>query len=370
MGFDDRFAYVSGRIWALEDRMVDRAKFNRLIDAGSPEELVRILSETEYGQGREIVPERYEEIIDAELVRVHQLIAELSPDPELTGVFRAKHDFHNMKVHLKSRLVKRDWDMIVREGLGLSQVGWIDPDRLGEYADAIMLEYYPVDEEEEDDPGERDDFVAFDGSDEILATTPLEDAIIDAGHKAVEAYMRHGRDPQYIDFVIDRASYDYFHHVAVSRRAVRLEEIVATMADLTNIQICMRLRAIGKDACFASDVLVPHGTLDAGALLGVYEKPDSEFVAYFRDTPYARLVEDAMNAWLANGSLVALENLAEGYLFRKIAPEREAVVGYETALAYLGARELEADKLRRIFVGKMNKIPPNVIRERLSGAYA
>jgi len=370
LGFDDRFAYVSGRIWALEDRMVDRAKFNRMIDAGSPEELVRILSETEYGQGRETVPERYEEIIDAELVRVHQLIAELSPDPELTGVLRAKHDFHNMKVHLKSRLVKRDLGNEVREGLGLSSVGLIDPDRIGEYADIIMLEYYPPDGE--DDSGEHDDEVVVSGdpAEKDEAGAALENAIVDAGRKAVEAYLRHGRDPQHIDFVMDRASYDYFYNVAISRRARELEEIVAAMADLANIKICMRLRAIGKDADFARDVLLPHGTLDAGALLEAYEKPDADFVAHFKATPYAALVEKGMNAWLASGSLVVLENLATAELEMKMVPERGAAIGYETVLAYLAAREVEADKLRRIFVGKMNRIPPDVIRERLSGAYA
>jgi V/A-type H+-transporting ATPase subunit C len=369
LGFDDRFAYVSGRIWAIENRMIDRARFNRMIDAGSPEELVRILSETEYGQGREIIPERYEEIIDEELKRIHQFIAEFSPDPELTGVFRAEHDFHNMKVHLKSRLAQRDRGMTVREGLGLSSVGLVDPDQLGEYADIILFEHYPL--EEEDDSDEKDDAVAVGEPAEVdEGRTALEDAIADAGREALEAYLRHGRDPQYVDFVMDRASYDYFYNVAISRKARELEKIVATMADLANIKICMRLRAIGKDAGFARDVLLPHGTLDAGALLEAYEKPDAEFVAYFKATPYAALVEKGMNAWLASGSLVALENLATAELEMRMVPERGAAIGYETVLAYLTAREVEADKLRRIFVGKMNRIPPDVIRERLSGAYA
>ena len=45
-------------------------------------------------------------------------------------------------------------------------------------------------------------------------------------------------------------------------------------------------------------------------------------------------------------------------------------MGYEPVLAYLMAREGEADILRRIFVGKMNRLPAEVIRERLCGVYA
>ena len=99
MGFDGRFAYVVGRVRALENRMIDQARLNRMIDAEGPEELARIVSETEYSLARDLGPERYEEIIDGELTRVHAVIEGISPDPVLTGVFRARHDFDNMKAH-------------------------------------------------------------------------------------------------------------------------------------------------------------------------------------------------------------------------------------------------------------------------------
>ena len=116
MGFDGRFAYVVGRVRALENRMIDQARFSRMIDAEGPEELARILSETEYSLSRDLGPTQYEEIIDGELTRVHSLIEGISPDPVLTGVFRARHDFHNMKAHLKARLARRDRGVVVEEG--------------------------------------------------------------------------------------------------------------------------------------------------------------------------------------------------------------------------------------------------------------
>lgn len=361
MGFDARFAYVVGRVRALENRMIDQARFNRMIDAEGPEELARILSETEYSLARDLGPTEYEEIIDGELTRVHSLIEGISPDPVLTGVFRARHDFHNMKAHLKARLARRDRGVVVEESSGVTRLGRLDPARLAVVADALVLGSDEGDVEPESD-GKR---WSTRGS-----ADDLEGAVADAARRAVFAYEANGRDPQYIDLVLDRESFEYFYRVARSRRADFLIGLVQAMADLTNILICMRLRLIGKPADFARDALLPRGSLDTEELLAVYSEPDDSFWSFFKRTRYDRLVEEALAAWRDRGSLSAFERVVRAGLAREAAAGSMADMGYEPVLAYLMAREGEADILRRIFVGKMNRLPAEVIRERLCGVYA
>ena len=363
MGFDGRFAYVVGRVRALENRMIDQARFNRMIDAESPDELARILSETEYSLARDLGPERYEEIIDGELSRVHALIEGISPDPVLTGVFRARHDYHNMKAHLKARLARRDRGGAVEEGSGVTSLGRLDPVRLGAIADALVSGDDEAEVEVEAEP-ERERLSARQRADD------LEGAVAEAARRAALAYEANGRDPQYVDLVLDRESFEYFHHVARSRRADFLMDLVQATADLTNILICMRLRLIGKPASFARDALLPRGSLDTEALLAVYSEPDDAFWSFFRRTRYDRLVEEGLVAWRDSGSLSAFENVVRAGLVREAAAGGMADMGYEPVLAYLMAREGEADILRRIFVGKMNRLPAEVIRERLCGVYA
>jgi V/A-type H+-transporting ATPase subunit C len=361
VGFDARFAYVVGRVRALENRMIDQARFNRMIDAEGPEELARILSETEYSLARDLGPTEYEEIIDGELTRVHSLIEGISPDPVLTGVFRARHDFHNMKAHLKARLARRDRGVVVEESSGVTRLGRLDPARLAVVADALVLGSDEGDVEPESD-GKR---WSTRGS-----ADDLEGAVADAARRAVFAYEANGRDPQYIDLVLDRESFEYFYRVARSRRADFLIGLVQAMADLTNILICMRLRLIGKPADFARDALLPRGSLDTEELLAVYSEPDDSFWSFFKRTRYDRLVEEALAAWRDRGSLSAFERVVRAGLAREAAAGSMADMGYEPVLAYLMAREGEADILRRIFVGKMNRLPAEVIRERLCGVYA
>ena len=365
MGFDGRFAYVVGRVRALENRMIDQARFSRMIDAEGPEELARILSETEYSLSRDLGPTQYEEIIDGELTRVHSLIEGVSPDPVLTGVFRARHDFHNMKAHLKARLARRDRGVVVGEGSGVTRLGRLDPARLAAIADALVTGSHDVQAEPDlEQEQERERL-----SPRRLADD-LEGAVAEAARRGVLAYETNGRDPQYVDLVLDRESFEYFYHVARSRRADFLMGLVQTMADLTNILICMRLRLIGKPADFARDALLPRGSLDTEELLAVYSEPDDAFWSFFKRTRYDRLVEEALAAWRGRGSLTAFERVVQAGLAREAAVGGMVDMGYEPVLAYLMAREAEADILRRIFVGKTNRLPAEVIRERLCGVYA
>lgn len=363
MGFDGRFAYVVGRVRALENRMIDQARFNRMIDAEGPEELARILSETEYSLARDLGPERYEDVIDGELARVHALIESISPDPVLTGVFRARHDFHNMKALLKAKLARRDAGLAVEEGSGVTSLGGLDLAWLGAAADMLVA---AGDEAQTSFGAEALD------ADRAAWQRPedLEGAVARAGRRAVEAYEAHGHDPQYIDLVLDRESFDYFHQVARSRRADFLMGLVRTMADLTNIIVCMRLRLIGKSADFARDVLLPRGSVDRDALLAVYGEPDDAFWSFFKHTSYDRPVDQALRARRDSGSLSAFENVIQAHLARAAAEGGMIDMGYEPVLAYLMAREDEADRLRRIFVGKLNRLPAEIVRERLCGTHA
>ncbi len=367
MGFDGRFAYVVGRVRALENRMIDQARFNRMIDAEDPEELARILSETEYSLARDLGPTQYEEIIDGELTRVHSLIEGISPDPVLTGVFRARHDFHNMKAHLKARLARRDRGVVVGEGSGITRLGRLDPARLAAIADALVFG-------SGEGEAERDLDLELEADRERLSTRrsadDLQGAVAEAARGAVWAYEVNGRDPQYVDLVLDRESFEYFYRVARSRHADFLLGLVEATADLTNILICMRLRLIGKPADFARDALLPRGSLDTEELLAVYREPDDAFWSFFRRSRYDRLVEEALAAWRDRGSLWAFERVVRAGLAREAAAGSMVDMGYEPVLAYLMAREGEADILRRIFVGKTNRLPAEVIRERLCGVYA
>lgn len=368
LGFDDRFAYAVGRIRVLENRMVDQARLNRMIDAESHDELLRILGETEFGGERDSRANAYERLIDAELLRVHELVASISPDPTLTGVFRAKHDFHNMKALLKAALAARDAgigpaaDQFARADRALSSLGWLDTDSM-----RLAVEHM------------LDGGAAGEGGPPVVARSRwlgeaeesrLTGAVVRAGGLGLAAYEARERDPQQIDFVIDRESFRYFFEVASRPGREALLERLRVTVDLTNALTALRLRAMGKGAGFAADAFLAGGSMPEAALVEAFSLSDDEFWGLFRNTPYAALVNDGIQSWKATGSPWAMETSITRALADITSGWRRVDMGFEPVLGYLMAREAEADRLRRIFLGKMAKLPAKVIRERLSGAYA
>ena len=97
-----KFTQAVSRIWVLETRLLDKAKVERMIEANSAGDVLRILNETEYSNVSATVkrPEDYEEILAAELKRVYDLVYEISPIKDVVKIMSLKYDYHNAKVLL------------------------------------------------------------------------------------------------------------------------------------------------------------------------------------------------------------------------------------------------------------------------------
>ena len=70
-----QFTQALSRIWVLETRLLDKAKVERMLEANSADEVLKILGETEYANimGNVKRAADYEEILSTELKRVYKL---------------------------------------------------------------------------------------------------------------------------------------------------------------------------------------------------------------------------------------------------------------------------------------------------------
>ena len=102
----NKYAYAVGRIKALETKLLDRSKIDRMIEAENVGDVLRVLSETEYGDMIAEIKsaEEFEGILYMGLKRTYSVARSFYPDPELVDLFTLKYDFHNLKVLLKSKL--------------------------------------------------------------------------------------------------------------------------------------------------------------------------------------------------------------------------------------------------------------------------
>ena len=106
-----QFTQALSRIWVLETRLLDKAKVERMLEANSADEVLKILGETEYANimGNIKRAADYEEILSTELKRVYKLVYELCPVKEIVDLMSTKYKYHNIKVLLKGKFLDKDF---------------------------------------------------------------------------------------------------------------------------------------------------------------------------------------------------------------------------------------------------------------------
>ena len=112
------YEYALGRISVLSTHLLTAAQLRRIAEAGSSQEAIKLLMETGYGENQtteqEIALGEIDLIIREQLQLTRKRIQEITPDPELTGLFLLPVDTHNLKALLKARLLGTSADDILR----------------------------------------------------------------------------------------------------------------------------------------------------------------------------------------------------------------------------------------------------------------
>jgi len=125
----DEHYYGVGRIRALETRLLTPGQIERMANAYDFEAAFGVLSETVYS---EILPRLkssfdFEDLCQLELLSLKNLMDRIAPENEILKVFFRKYDYLNLKILLRSLLVKAE-DITI-----YSKVGTIPFEKLKTY---------------------------------------------------------------------------------------------------------------------------------------------------------------------------------------------------------------------------------------------
>lgn len=334
-----KYAYAVGLLRVLETRLLGRAAIARLLEAGSAQEVLKMLSEGEYEVALLDVhePWDFERALNVERERVYALIDRLTLDQRLTQIFRMRWDFHNLKVLLKSNYLGRPGtgsdDILVRSGL----VPVEDPKAAikpeGEQKVSKLPEY-------------------------------ISNALKDAKVEYEET-----QNPQILDIVIDKHAQRVIYQQVTDYPNPFLRGYFEAVADLTNIKSFIRLKMLGEGLRTLDSVLLPHGILDRSIYIKRFDDSIESFVESLANTSYGKVVADGLKGWTEHRSLAAYERLSDDYLINYIKPAKYIVFGVEPLIGYLLAKENEMKLIRIIMIGKLNDLPYDVIKERLRDTY-
>jgi V/A-type H+-transporting ATPase subunit C len=312
-----------GRVRVLETRLLGRSTFERLLDAHSFREQLRILSETPYGGYLEGIStaEEVELALDLALRDLYDDFLEQANLPEdIVRYFRLMHDFENLRGRLKA------------EVLGISA-----RPLLGELGSA---------------PAE-----AFEGSESDL---PPDMRVAEKNVRARAGGEDGTLNADLIDPSVDAEMYSTLASVACDSKTEYLCEMAKLQIDLGNLKAFVRARVKNLPVQQAERLFVGGGTVNINTFVEGYRLPLEEIARQIVERPGMRDFEPEQVVDPAT-----LDLIIDSAVEQQLAQARRVPVGPEPVLAYVASRKVEISMLRMLLVGKLAGVDADTLRARV-----
>ena len=280
----------------------------KLLEMNSVQDIMNVLSEHGYGDGKELDnPRDFEKVLSKNMEETYQDIYSTILDEKELNFFKYPNDYHNLKVLLKAEFLKTD-------------------------AKDLLIDSGTIPAEQMEEMLRRREFTQM--------TVEMRTAV----DEAIELFAK-SRDPQEIDIRLDKACYKDMLTDAEESGNEFLKEYVMQLIDLLNIDSFVRLKEIGKPRTFYKRVFLEGGNLDEGA------------------------IEQKSTALVNEVGVSGVEKTLDNQKMEYVKDALYVPFGIEPIVGYLQAKETEVMNLRMILTGKISGMDDVLIKERLRDTY-
>lgn len=310
------FEFALGRISVLSTHLLSASQLRRIAEAGSTKEAQKLLLETGYGENaateQELATGEIDLIIRGQLQLTRKRIKELTPDPELTGLFLLPVDTHNIKALLKARLLGTSADEILRDG------GNFPLDTL---KDMIQTKYY-----EDMPPVYRDTL------------------------NEIESELGREADPLVFSAMVDGAMFRHAKAIMDAKHEKGfIRAYFSLWADFQNTLSLIRAQNLHWELSQLRLVLVDAGEIPRTVFEECLDTPPEQLGARLNQGAHGADLVQAINEFAQTGDLgIIARRMKEGKMqIIRLAKWETDSLG--PIVGYLYAREVEAEALRLIF---------------------
>ena len=320
-------------IRVLEKRLLTRNRLERMIEAETPEEVLKLLGETEYSQDMADIhgSQDYEIILKRETERVFSIVRNMIKNTGIVDVLSLKYDYHNLKVLLKSKITGKDFSSL------LMQAGTIDASKFK---------------------------VKFESQSNDLPQEIME--AIDEVQKDFEE----NHNPQRIDIIVDKHYFRNLLRLAKEINVKVITDYVEGLIDFQNMITLFRVQKQKRDARFLETVIFEGGTISKSKIVASINDNIDTILNKFKKEKLGMYLAKGLETFNETKRLSELEKISDNYLMELNKESKYVVFGPEPLFTYLVAKEREINAVRMIMVSKINNISSDKIRERLRETYA
>ncbi len=327
---DTDYLGLSARIHAMEGQLVTRERLDRMLEARTPEDAVKVLAECGYGETAHLTPDGVEKLLsDRRAAALADLEGSL-PDPRLLDAFKVPNDYHNLKTLLKAEALGKDFDRL------LVETGRVSPRALKE---------------------------ALSGT-SVTLPKPLAAALEEGRRVLAET-----GDPQRLDMALDRAYFADLTGLAKETGSQYLMGYVQLQVDGANLRCLVRALRMKKTADFLKGVLFQGGTVGHQGILAVATAGGAGLAELYATTRLKEAAELGAAA-VKGGRLTAFERACDNALTAYLAEAKFVPFGEAPVIGYLAALEGDLTNLRILLSGRLADLDKEIILERLRECYA
>lgn len=361
---ENQYGYATGRVRALEAQLMDANRLSRLFEARTSEDITRLMQESGYAAAET------EAGLEKETAAVYSLVANLMPDREFVEALLIFNDFHNLKVIEK--YLATWWP---RRTANLEDIYEADPATVRENPAETLIAEIPAITE----PVDYASVERLMASPSLIDPEKLFRAIRDRQPELVPDWiykaatiaasaMQARYNIAEIDQVLDRTAF-----AEALQRAERLGnrfflDYLHMRADLTNLDLLLRVRALRMGRRLLDNSLLPGGRIHREKLLGWCDAEAEAVAADLEGDKFKPLAAFFLNAG-TRGTSTHFSRTADNMMLEFLQRARYVLRGPEVPLAYLIARLVEIKNIRIAQTVLRNNIAMSKAREMARESY-
>ena len=323
--------FGAGRVGLLTVKLFTADKFNRMLDSSTLAEAIKVLYESNYGEGMVLnSSEEFEKLLSQESQIACQFLKELSSDEKASDCFLMVYDYDNAKILAKSKYLRKD------NGSLCYVNGLIDAK---EMAQKIV----------------NDDYEGF--------PIPMQDAL----SKIDLEFFEGNRTGELVDLLLDKAMYKDILSKIKKCKTKSVVQYFKCEIDTKNILTLLRAKRadLGEDKFL--QMFLEGGNLKQEWFLELFQAPVEKWEAICQPE-YKELLMQGVDCLLHNKSLYSCEQLADKYKVAILVPNKDNLT-IEPVICWYLSKMREIDNVRMILVGLSCGIEKTRISERLKVLY-
>lgn len=325
----ESLVYSNARVKSLENSFLSQEKINRMVYADSLDEAVRVLLESNYGNGIVASAFDFDLILNAEEQKLNDFMSENTIPKMGLETFLVKNDYHNAKAICKAKYMHSDDVSYMVAPEGKISIDYLQEKIFNDTYDSLPK--------------------------------PMAQALLKIDNDRVMG----DTNPSSIDIALDKAMYEDILDSLKSSKAASIKQYWQANIDFGNISLFIRYKKIGFSQKQFEASLIDGGKLDKNLFVSYYDQVADLFIEKLKYTCYEKLVNT-----IDLNNLVSFETECDNYLLNIFKENKQDVFSVAPLAGFYVAKKMEIKVCRMILILKKNKIDSNIIKQRLRDYYA